>query len=643
MPTLPAQLVPFFTQFLSYLLAKSNYDYLSTHNTKTADIFSRNYYDNLISLKNTADYLRPLGNTNSDIAKVINYQQFQDSLLNAKIQKLSGGFTKLLGSTAANDFAKQQSKNNIIEAAYRKYAEVTHTKNALDLSSYSTERDLSKASDAMSAWLKSHTLNFKSNHTPTIKDGVVIIDGTSNSTTFTLNGSANNDVIFITYSKTRSIINGGAGDDVIYSARFNSNTNSGDIIHGDSGNDTIYLQSSSYALVDGDDGNDTIIENGGGVSTINGGNGNDYINSNGQATNIIGGAGNDTIIKYNIGDVDGGEGDDTINIYNNYFSSNIHGGTGNDYINVFDGASNIYGGNGQNIITAVNNTGSHIYGGADIDNITVSGTNNNVNAGDGNDIITSSGFKNSIQAEAGNDTIYYQDNIGGEGNLYSGGIWGGDGNDKIYLKGSVVNSAVNLFCGGGNGDDIIDASQVTSNIANLRITYSGNFEFAGIGKPSSGIILSGGLGNDNITGSNFNDCIMGDYGNEIIKAGAGNDYVYGQDNDDIIFGNAGADRLSGGRGSDTFSYSNLTDSTDSSTDLITDFISQTDRIYPQGQDKIDLSGITNESGQHVFNSVGNFTISYNSTIDITTLDDNNSNFAINFSGNVHLTNADFIF
>lgn len=96
-------------------------------------------------------------------------------------------------------------------------------------------------------------------------------------------------------------------------------------------------------------------------------------------------------------------------------------------------------------------------------------------------------------------------------------------------------------------------------------------------------------GNDDITGSRWNDRLAGFGGSDTIKAGAGNDEVLGNDGADRLSGGAGNDRLSGGdgadriaggygkdallggNGADVFVFASVTDSLRGRADLIGDF------------------------------------------------------------------------
>lgn len=83
-------------------------------------------------------------------------------------------------------------------------------------------------------------------------------------------------------------------------------------------------------------------------------------------------------------------------------------------------------------------------------------------------------------------------------------------------------------------------------------------------------------GNDTITGSVFNDTLLGFDGNDtisggrradILAGGAGNDTLNGEGGTDTITGGAGADIMSGGGGNDTFVYTSLGDVGDKITDF----------------------------------------------------------------------------
>ena len=117
-----------------------------------------------------------------------------------------------------------------------------------------------------------------------------------------------------------------------------------------------------------------------------------------------------------------------------------------------------------------------------------------IDGGAGDDIL-SLNFDGAIRGGEGNDRLYLYDSFRGE-------VYGGGGDDYIWISGNCVDAVVN----GDEGDDWIDASS--------------NFYR---------VFIHGGAGNDVIFGSNFDDYIFGDGGNDAIFAMGGNDHVYVRD------------------------------------------------------------------------------------------------------------------
>jgi Ca2+-binding RTX toxin-like protein len=84
-------------------------------------------------------------------------------------------------------------------------------------------------------------------------------------------------------------------------------------------------------------------------------------------------------------------------------------------------------------------------------------------------------------------------------------------------------------------------------------------------------------------GHSSNEAILGSSGLDNLVGTSGNDVIVGNGGNDKIAGNAGADTLTGGSGKVKFVYNEISDSTPSSHDTITDF--------NHGQDKIDFTNI----------------------------------------------------
>jgi hypothetical protein len=130
--------------------------------------------------------------------------------------------------------------------------------------------------------------------------------------------------------------------------------------------------------------------------------------------------------------------------------------------------------------------------------------------------------------------------------------------------------------------------------------------FSANGSGGAGIVITGGKGNDNLTGSAQADIIYGGAGNDIIGSNSGNDTLYGDAGadtitgtnssadtivggagDDIMDGAGGLDTLTGGTGSDIFVIE------DNVTNEASDLITITDFTAGVGGDilRIDVSAV----------------------------------------------------
>jgi Ca2+-binding RTX toxin-like protein len=133
----------------------------------------------------------------------------------------------------------------------------------------------------------------------------------------------------------------------------------------------------------------------------------------------------------------------------------------------------------------------------------------------------------SITGDDGNDSIKLN---------FDGGVWGGDGNDVIYLTDSfqgvahggagndqmyIVGACYNAMIIGDTGNDFIDCSQNY---------YS--------------VVVHAGLGNDTVYGSAYDDQLYGDGGNDEMYGLEGNDSFYTSDNTNgLVDGGNGYDIL----------------------------------------------------------------------------------------------------
>ncbi|HFC05193.1 MAG TPA: hypothetical protein ENJ55_05755 [Rhizobiales bacterium] len=137
----------------------------------------------------------------------------------------------------------------------------------------------------------------------------------------------------------------------------------------------------------------------------------------------------------------------------------------------------------------------------------------------GNDNLTGTPGADTIDASDGNDIIASL-----SGNDV---IEGGPGNDNID---------------GGNGNDTASYANAESGV-NVYLSFTGR-DTAGAGIDTLTSI-------ENLTGSAFNDRLVGNGADNVLTGGAGNDILKGKGGNDTFHGGDGDDKLVGGSGNDT--------------------------------------------------------------------------------------------
>ncbi len=175
-------------------------------------------------------------------------------------------------------------------------------------------------------------------------------------------------------------------------------------------------------------------------------------------------------------------------------------------------------------------------------------------------------YNDEINAYAGNDTIY--------GLAGADAIYGGDGNDFIF---------------GGRGDDTMYGGEGGDNLtggAGADEFHGGNgTDVANYNDAKLGIVvaLDGSVGSqgdavddtfigvENVSGSRFDDTIIGNVENNSLFGGKGNDVLRGLDGNDGLRGGEGGDTMTGGAGNDTFFFNSQIEANGS--DVIVDFSS----------------------------------------------------------------------
>ena len=182
----------------------------------------------------------------------------------------------------------------------------------------------------------------------------------------------------------------------------------------------------------------------------------------------------------------------------------------------------------------------------------------------------------------GDASNYYQDAGSTSANQY--GLWGGDGNDKLYgeagndgLKGEAGNDILtggtgndsldgglgtdNLIGGTGNDYYIVDSSTDTiTEYFNQGIDWvESDFNYTLANNSNLENLLLSGSANSG-TGNSLDNKIYGSYNNDSLYGALGNDFLagysglpegYDESSDDYLDGGAGNDTLESGLGNDS--------------------------------------------------------------------------------------------
>ena len=402
---------------------------------------------------------------------------------------------------------------------------------------------------------------------------------------------------------------GGAGNDTLTNIEDITGSSYNDMLTGDANPNRLYGLDGNDALY-GNAGDD-YLDGGDGNNQLFGGDGNDWLNSSGSGKGmgndtLDGGKGQDAahfeaatsavIVNLQTGTATGGAGSDTL--------ISIEDITGSSYNDALTGDANpnrLYGSAGNDVLYG--NVGDDYLDGGD--------GNNQLFGGDGNDWLNSSGSGKSM----GNDIL-----DGGKGqdaahfeaatsavivNLQTGTATGGAGSDVLisieditgssyddvitgdanpnYLYGAAGNDVIYGGAGddhidgnegdnqlfGGNGNDWLSSSNGGKGMGNDILDGGRGQDAAHFEAATSAVIVNlqtgtapGGAGSDflisieDITGSSYDDVIIGDANPNYLYGAAGNDVIYGDTGDDYLDGNEGDNQLFGGDGNDWLSSSN---------------------------------------------------------------------------------------
>jgi Ca2+-binding RTX toxin-like protein len=345
----------------------------------------------------------------------------------------------------------------------------------------------------------------------------------------------------VTFTGTTSIINGGssatagdAGGDSLTNIQNLTGSGFADTLIGDSGANTIT----------GGAGNDT-LEGMAGADTLDGGADTDTVTYADSALRVIasldtGTYSGVTFTSFGGGILNGGTassagdagGDLLINI------ENLTGTAGNDTLVGNSGNNVLIGGNGDDLLI----------GGAGADTLT-GGVGNDTasyaNAGSAISVSLASGT--GTLGDANGDTLSSIENL--IGSAY-GDTLTGDTNNNL-IEGGAGGDVISA----GTGNDTVTYSTATAAVTSSLST--GTYNGVTFSSSAGGILNGGTAGAagdaggdtlisvENLTGSDYNDFLVGDANANVLSGGIG---------DDTLQGLAGGDTLDGGLGNNTASY-----------------------------------------------------------------------------------------
>ena len=437
---------------------------------------------------------------------------------------------------------------------------------------------------------------------PTLIDGDDVLEGGLGDDV--LWGGGGNDTA--SYAHASGAVQVGLGN--APGSGFSAGADGNDILHdienvtGSAFNDQITGNAGANVLSGGDghdqlrgrDGNDTLL-GGNGDDFLNGGNGDDIVDggSGWDRATFATGAVTGVHVDLNIQGVaqNTGQGNDTLisieHVSGTSFDDTLIGNGGDNWVWGEGGNDTLSGGGGNDLVQTGAPGNVVADGGAGTDTLSVSDNGagsapvtvslalqgvaqatgigtytltgfENLSGSSAGDTLTGDGGANVLAGDAGNDTL-----VGGAGDdiLYGDGRInvdthndGGSGPITTWTDIATLGETDgDDLLEGGLGDDILNGG---GGIDTASYAHASGAVQVVLGNlPGSGS-SSGADGNDilhdieNITGSAFDDDLIGNAGANVLSGGDGHDQIRGRDGDDTLLGGNGDDFLNGGLGND---------------------------------------------------------------------------------------------
>ncbi len=311
----------------------------------------------------------------------------------------------------------------------------------------------------------------------------------------------------------------------------------------------------------GTNGLRTLNGDGPSLENVTGGSNIDAISGNSLDNVLLGGDGNDMLAGRNGDDLlDGQNGDDVLNGGNHDDTYRFPSATAAESDTVIE--TSMTGGVDRLDFSSV---GAADLVNADLTAGTASHTNRNitltnpqyfenVDGGPAPDTLVGNAAANTLNGNNGDDTLN-----GGDG---SDLFIGGDGDDRYVFESTSVVDIDVIDEQAGGGTDLLDFTNLpgTDNVTvdlsqatNIAAHVNRSIKMVTGGNGVNVENVSGGAGDDVITGSNVVNTLVG---------GPGNDTLHGLGADDTLQGDAGNNELEGGAGDDTYLFQSGTVATD---------------------------------------------------------------------------------
>jgi Ca2+-binding RTX toxin-like protein len=369
-------------------------------------------------------------------------------------------------------------------------------------------------------------------------------------------GGAGDDTLDASFSAVGTTLYGGEGSDVLKGSPF------ADFLYGEGGNDTLVGGVGNDTL-DGGPGDD-LLRGGKGDDTLTGGAGSDTVSFNGATTGVR------CDLRGQPGAVCTGEGSDTLseieNLIGGPYNDRLNGDNNDNYLNGYIGDDDLYG-NGGNDLLEGGWGNDRLWGGEGNDTLQGSGGNDQLYGESGNDILGGS-FGNDIMncgsgtqdwanfdspaavtvdlritgpqdtIGQGIDTISNCENL--IGSPFGDTLTGTDGNNQMRgLAGddTIFGLAGDDILDGGPGTNVLDGGSGTDMVTYERSPVAMTVDLAagtGVGGGGADLRSDTLISLENVTGSPFDDTLLGDSGPNVIDGFGGNDAMDGRGGVDMV-------------------------------------------------------------------------------------------------------------